>query len=128
MCTVGIFCGLSFSYILMTHATAPRSARTLAQARPTMSCIHLVLNGYLILKCYLIGASLSEPHIDEFAVNFLYIYIYIYVSVVRRAVSHFRLLFCAFLLRHALFQKRLEPRVVFSEGTNNSHMDGWTAR
>ena len=26
----------------MTHATAPRSARTLAQARPTMSCIHLV--------------------------------------------------------------------------------------
>ena len=27
----------------MTHATAPRSARTLAQARPTMSCIHLVV-------------------------------------------------------------------------------------
>ena len=24
-----------------------------------------------------IGASLSEPHIDEFAVNFLYIYIYV---------------------------------------------------
>ena len=43
MCTFGIFCGLSFSYILMTHATAPRSARTLAQARPTMSCIHLVM-------------------------------------------------------------------------------------
>ena len=39
-----------------------------------------------------IGASLSEPHIDEFAVNFLYIYIYI--SVVGRAVSHFLLLFC----------------------------------
>ena len=39
-------------------------------------------------------------------------------TVVRRAVSHFRLLFCAFLLRHALFRKRLEPRVVFSEGTN----------
>ena len=89
----------------------------------------------------IIGASLSEPHIDEFAVNFLYIYI----SVVRRAVSHFlllfcvcqlisvavshfRLLFCAFLLRHALFRKRLEPRVVFSEGTKNSHTDGWTAR
>ena len=35
---------------------------------------------------YVIGASLSEPHIDEFAVNFLYVYIYI--SVVRRAVSH----------------------------------------
>ena len=32
-----------YSYILMTHATAPRSARTLAQARPTMSCIHLVI-------------------------------------------------------------------------------------
>jgi len=42
--------------------------------------------------CYIcvIGVSLSEPHIDEFAVNFLYIYI----SVVRRAVSHFLLLFC----------------------------------
>ena len=26
----------------MSHATAPRSACTLAQARPTMSCIHLV--------------------------------------------------------------------------------------
>jgi len=26
-------------------------------------------------------------------------------------------------LRHALFRKRLEPRVVFSEGTKNSH--GW---
>ena len=25
----------------------------------------------------IIGASLSEPHIDEFAVNFLYIYIYV---------------------------------------------------
>jgi len=27
----------------------------------------------------MIGASLSEPHIDEFAVNVLYIYIYIYI-------------------------------------------------
>ena len=33
---------LRFSYVLMTHATAPRSACTLAQARPTMSCIRLV--------------------------------------------------------------------------------------
>jgi len=31
---------------------------------------------------FLVGASLSEPHIDEFAVNFLYIYIYIYLSYV----------------------------------------------
>ena len=50
----------------------------------------------------LIGASLSEPHIDEFAVNFLYIII----SVVRRAVSHFRLLFCVFFLHHALIQNQ----------------------
>ena len=42
----------------------------------------------------IIGVSLSEPHIDEFAVNFLYNIIYIYISVVRRAVSHFLLLFC----------------------------------
>ena len=27
----------------MTHATAPRSARTLTQAHPTMSCIRLVI-------------------------------------------------------------------------------------
>jgi len=33
---------LRFSYILMTHAAAPRSACTFAQARPTMSCIRLV--------------------------------------------------------------------------------------
>ena len=55
-----------------------------------------------------IGASLSEPHIDEFAVEFVYIYyilyIYIYIYIIRRAVSHFRLLFCAFL-RHSLIQK-----------------------
>ena len=31
------------NYILMTHATAPRSVCTLAQARPKMSCIHLVV-------------------------------------------------------------------------------------
>jgi len=37
-----IFYGLRFSYVLMTHATAPRSACTLAQARPTMLYILLV--------------------------------------------------------------------------------------
>ena len=35
-------------------------------------------NCYEVVKRLLIGASLSEPHIDEFAVNFLSIYIYIY--------------------------------------------------
>ena len=45
----------------------------------------------------IIGASLSEPHIDEFAVNFPYI------SIVRRAVNHFLLVFCV-SLRHALIQ------------------------
>jgi len=35
---------------------------------------------------FLIGASLSEPHIDEFAVEFVYIYLYIYIYIVRRAV------------------------------------------
>jgi len=42
----------------------------------------------------LIGASLSEPHIDEFAMEF----------VIHHAISHFRLLFCTFL-RHLLTQK-----------------------
>jgi len=46
------------------------------------------------------GASLSEPHIDKFAVEFVYIYIY----VVRCVVSHFQLLFYAFL-HHSLIQK-----------------------
>ena len=30
----------------------------------------------------IIGASVSEPHIDEFASNFLYMFIYIYLSYV----------------------------------------------
>ena len=29
----------------------------------------------------IIGASVSEPHIDEFNVNFLYFYIYFYISI-----------------------------------------------
>jgi len=36
----------------------------------------------------LIGASLSEPHIDQFVVESVYIIIYIYI--VCRAASHFR--------------------------------------
>jgi len=34
---------------------------------------------YTLLKCFLVlvWVSVSEPHIDEFAVNFLYIYIYL---------------------------------------------------
>jgi len=48
------------------------------------------------LYVHIIGVSLSEPHIDELAVEFVYIhYIYIYIFLVRRAVSHLRLLFCA---------------------------------
>ena len=36
----------------------------------------------LVKIAEIIGASLSEPHIDEFAVEFLYIiYIYIYISI-----------------------------------------------
>ena len=31
--------------------------------------------------CEFVGASLSEPHIDEFAVHFLYIFIYIYIYI-----------------------------------------------
>jgi len=43
--SVYFFCDilcLRFSYILLTHATAPCSARKLTQARPIMSCIRLV--------------------------------------------------------------------------------------
>ena len=45
------------------------------------------------------GASPSESHIVEFAMEFL-----IYTYFVRRAVSHFRILFCTFL-HHLLIQK-----------------------
>jgi len=30
---------------------------------------------------FIVGASLSEPHIDEFAVEFLSIYVYIYIYI-----------------------------------------------
>ena len=65
-----------------------------------------------------IGASLSEPHIDEFAVNFPYIYLFIYffISIVRRAVNHFLLVFCV-SLRHALIQTTSELTIATSETT-----------
>ena len=37
---------------------------------PEWGWLHLIAE-------HIIGASLSEPHIDEFAVEFLYIYVYI---------------------------------------------------
>ena len=74
---------------------------------------------------YVFGASLSKPHIDEFAMEFLYIYIIMYIYIVCRAVSHFQLLFCAFFLYHALIQNNSSRMV---EDTKNSHKDEWTAR
>jgi len=59
---------------------------TLAMAVLEASCMYAPTCTRVVVNSY--WASLSEPHIDEFAVNFLYI------SVVRRAVSHFLLLFC----------------------------------
>jgi len=47
------------------------------------------------MSSVVIGASLSEPHIDEFAVEFVYI--------IHHAISQFRLIFCKFLC-HSLFQ------------------------
>jgi len=35
-----------------------------------------------------IGASLSEPHIDEFAVEFVYIYIYIILYIIYIYISY----------------------------------------
>ena len=42
---------------------------------------HNVLHSPSIYYIGLIGASLSEPHIDEFAVNFPYIYLFIYFFI-----------------------------------------------
>ena len=77
----------------------------------------------------IIGTSLSEPHIDEFAVDFVYIY---YICAVRRAVSHFRLLFCKFLC-HSLIQKlftnysarRHEPPYLL-DGNSKDGDHSWT--
>ena len=67
------------------HTTA---ACALAQAPPTMPYIPLV------------AVSLSEPHIDQFAVGF----ILFNRSRTLCALCHFQLLLCAFL-HHALIQK-----------------------
>ena len=69
-----------------------------------------------------IGASLSEPHIDEFAVNFLYFYIYFYIYIVRRAVNHFLLVFCV-SLHHALIQTTNELTIATST-TETRTMNG----
>ena len=45
-----------------------------------------------------VGASLSEPYL-----MLLLDKMYVYVCMVRHAISHFQLIFCAFL-RHALIQ------------------------
>jgi len=39
---------------------------------------------------YIIGASLSEPNIGEFAVEF----VYMYISAVHHAIGHFRHFSC----------------------------------
>jgi len=63
------------------------------------------------VQVLLIGASLSEPHIDEFAVEFVSLYIYI----VRRAGSHLRLLFCM-ILHPSFLQNR--SQITQQEDTN----------
>ena len=50
-----------------------------------IACITMCISGSVkavYIAILIIGASLSEPHIDEFAVNFLYIYIYTSLSYV----------------------------------------------
>ena len=70
----------------------------------------------------LIGASLSEPHIDEFTVEFLY---NIYIYIVRRAVSHFQLLFCEFL-RHSLILKLFTNGGCIQSVDWTTGLDYWT--
>jgi len=49
-----------------------------------------------------IGVSLSEPHIDVFAVEFVYIY---YIYIIHHVISHFQLLFQNRVLTSSLIQK-----------------------
>ena len=55
----------------------------------------------------IIGASVSEPHIDEFNVNFLYFYIsiflYIYIYIYRTSCRKSLPARILRVLRHALF-------------------------
>ena len=87
------------------HASAPymlmqllhaHSTTVLAQARPTMFCIRLVTNDTFTVYW---GEPERAPHrrvCCEFS-------IYFFISIVRRAVNHFLLVFCV-SLRHALIQ------------------------
>ena len=99
-----IYLRSKYGYFLVTtntvHGRTTDRASTLYTIRHTSSFI---------------GASLSEPHIDEFAVNFPYIYLFIYffISIVRRAVNHFLLVFCV-SLRHALIQTTNELAIATS--------------
>ena len=50
----------------------------------TTGCAYLLRRECWVVRhrsFLLIGASVSEPHIDEFNVNFLYFYISIYISI-----------------------------------------------
>ena len=58
----------------------------------------------MVASQVIIGASVSEPHIDDFATNFVYniiIYVYICRTYVRRAENHFLFIFCV-SLHHVL--------------------------
>ena len=60
-----VFCGLRFSHILIAvlrmHASSPHSAHGVAQARATVSCIHVVFHSIprFINWCSLVSASCS---------------------------------------------------------------------
>ena len=76
----------------ISACTISRSSEHVAQKAKLFCCCCCYCFFFFFFQCVfsgnpnqatlsLIGASLSEPHIDEFAVNFLYIYIYIYISL-----------------------------------------------
>ena len=48
--------------------------QVIASGLDVENCRNIVYGSTVLKIHYVIGASLSEPHIDEFAVNFPYIY------------------------------------------------------
>ena len=83
-----------WSFLFMIYAD--HGAIAVIASTTYMIIDHLSQHQCLCWNDIIFGASLSEPHIDDFAVEFVCIQ-YMHISIVHHAVSHIRLLFCMFL-------------------------------
>jgi len=63
------------SHLTLTYSLSSRNASFTVQRQAMQVCADQIDKMGVFKTNLLTGASLSEPHIDEFAVNFLYIYL-----------------------------------------------------